>query len=150
MPRLKLNRAQIAKLPGIGPTMNALVRNHFREPRAKRKPDLRPLEKTNQKAILSYLRNEVRCTWAVRVNSSGVKLPGRGGKAGFYRSNDRPGCPDILACVWGWFVAIECKREGEVPTVEQLACHADIERAGGVVIVATGVQDVQEWIERLA
>lgn len=120
-----------------------------REPKPKGPARSPVLERQIQRDILDYLRHWARATWAVRVNSAGIRLPGRKGKAGYYRSNDRRGCPDILACVKGRFVAIEVKRPGEVPTTDQLACHDDIERAGGVVIVATSRKDVQDWVESL-
>lgn len=122
-------------------------RDREHKPKSPKRPSVH--ERSIQRDILDYLRHWARATWAVRVNSAGVRLPGRGGKTGFYRSNDRRGCPDIIACVKGRFVAIEVKRPGEVPKDDQLACHDDIERANGVVIVATCRKDVQNWVESL-
>jgi len=146
---IRVSKALAAKLLGQQPKPKSTTRK--RETRTKRKPDLRPLERDIQRDILVYLRS-VGGVWAVRVNSAGVKLPGRNGKTGFYRSNDRPGCPDILACVAGSpgicasFLAIEVKRPGEEPTDQQADCHTDIRLAGGVVLVAHCVQDVMDWI----
>lgn len=141
---IRVSKALAAKLLGQQPKPKSTTRK--RETRTKRKPDLRPLERDIQRDILVYLRS-VGGVWAVRVNSAGVKLPGRNGKTGFYRSNDRPGCPDIIACVDGQFLGIEVKRPGEEPTFEQRSCHVDIAYASGITIVAHSVHDVVEWID---
>ena len=39
---------------------------------------------------------------------------------------------DILACLYGRFVGIECKAEGKKPTVRQQATLAAIDSAGGI------------------
>jgi len=49
----------------------------------------------------------------------------------------RAGIPDIIACVGGRFLAIEAKAAGKKPTKLQLACMADIYRAGGTVTVVS-------------
>ena len=141
---IRVSKALAAKLLGKQPKPKSATRK--REKRTKRKPDLRPLERDIQRDILAYLRT-LPNVWAVRVNSAGVKLPGRNGKTGFYRSNDRPGCPDILACVDGMFIAIEVKRPDEKLTSEQQSCHFDIAYAGGIAFVARSVHDVVDWID---
>lgn len=45
------------------------------------------------------------------------------------------GTPDILACVNGRFIGIECKAGSNKPTLIQLKNLQDIERAGGVALV---------------
>ena len=95
--------------------------------------------------ILDYLK--LRGVWAIRVNSGGRQVDGANGKAYFIKFAP-PGTPDILACAGGCFVGIECKLPGNEPTPKQLECHAQIRRAGGVVIVAYSLEDVM-WELRL-
>lgn len=45
------------------------------------------------------------------------------------------GTPDILACINGRFVGIECKAGANKPTLIQLKNLRDIEAAGGVALV---------------
>ena len=104
----------------------------------KRKADLRPLEKAIQKEILAWLGRWRPDAWVVRINSGGARINGQ-----FVRFNTEPGTPDILLCVAGRFVGIEVKRPGELPTAAQRACHARIEAAGGIVVVADCVTEVE-------
>lgn len=59
------------------------------------------------------------------------------------------GTPDILACVKGVFVGIEVKKPkgGRVSDLQKLKL-AQIEKAGGIGIVANDVLVVQERLER--
>lgn len=47
----------------------------------------------------------------------------------------RSGVPDIIACVKGRFVAIECKANGNKPTELQLRELHKIHKAGGITFV---------------
>lgn len=47
----------------------------------------------------------------------------------------RSGVPDIVACVSGHFVAIECKANGGKPTALQIREIETIRRHGGVAVV---------------
>lgn len=47
----------------------------------------------------------------------------------------RTGIPDILCCISGRFLAIECKANGNTPTVRQQTELDGIEAAGGVALV---------------
>lgn len=47
----------------------------------------------------------------------------------------RYGIPDILACVKGRFLAIECKAGNNRPTSRQEYEHARIRESGGIVLV---------------
>jgi hypothetical protein len=47
----------------------------------------------------------------------------------------RSGVPDIVACVNGWFVGIECKAGGNKPTALQQKNLEEILLAGGVSYV---------------
>lgn len=48
----------------------------------------------------------------------------------------RSGVPDIIACVSGRFLAIECKAGKNKPTALQVREIESIRRAGGVAVVA--------------
>lgn len=48
----------------------------------------------------------------------------------------RSGVPDIVACVGGHFLAIECKAGKNKPTALQVREIENIRKAGGVAIVA--------------
>lgn len=48
----------------------------------------------------------------------------------------RSGVPDIIACVNGRFLAIECKAGGNKPTALQVREIENIRSAGGVAVVA--------------
>jgi Holliday junction resolvase len=48
----------------------------------------------------------------------------------------RSGVPDIIACVNGHFLAIECKAGGNKPTALQVREIENIRSAGGVAVVA--------------
>lgn len=47
----------------------------------------------------------------------------------------RSGVPDIIACLHGKFLAIECKAGDNKPTALQEKALADIQRAGGSAMV---------------
>ena len=53
----------------------------------------------------------------------------------FANRNTRSGVPDILACVNGYFVAIEVKGENGKPSELQLWNRDKIREAGGIAIV---------------
>lgn len=53
------------------------------------------------------------------------------------------GLPDLIVCVRGRYVGVEVKMPGNKPAAAQLSVHRKIERAGGEVIVAYGIDDVR-------
>ena len=59
------------------------------------------------------------------------------------------GTPDILSCINGRFVAIEVKREmgGRVSELQKLKLK-QIEKTGGIGIIARSVSDVSERLKR--
>ena len=63
----------------------------------------------------------------------------------------RSGVPDIVACVNGRFMAIECKAGNNLPTELQLREIEAIERAGGMAFVVRedSVGLVEGWIKLL-
>lgn len=58
------------------------------------------------------------------------------------------GLPDIICCYKGYFFGIEVKQPGQRPTPRQQYVHSLIQRSGGVVIVATCVDDVASVISK--
>jgi len=80
-----------------------------------------------QTSILKYLKSLPDC-WAIKVIAA----------------NQR-GCPDILCCHKGRFLAIEVKSEGDKLTRIQSAQLARIRKAEGSTIVASSVDDVK-WV----
>lgn len=99
------------------------------------------LEKDIQKQILDWLR--LHGATAIRVNS-GAMAGDYKGKKRFVRMNDTVGCSDILCCWRGRFVAIEVKRPGNKPTLDQESFLQTVERSGGLAIVAYSVDDVEK------
>lgn len=63
----------------------------------------------------------------------------------------RSGVPDIICCVAGWFLAIECKSGVNKPTALQVREMQKIGEAGGVAIVVreTNVDALPDLIKRL-
>ncbi|MDC3412557.1 VRR-NUC domain-containing protein [Terrihalobacillus insolitus] len=60
----------------------------------------------------------------------------------------KAGTPDIIACVNGWFVAIEVKRPDGGVVSELQKYHIDaIRKAGGVAFVACSVLEVQRYLK---
>ena len=66
----------------------------------------------------------------------------------YYSEN---GTPDILACVNGYFIAIEVKADNGKPSELQLAKIADIRKAGGFAYVAypSGWERLKDIIDGL-
>ena len=114
-----------------------------RSPRTKPKTSPVPLERDIQKAIIAYLT--LIGAAVVRVNSGLLSTPD-GRRVRLNRAS-RGNCADVLACWRGLFLAVEVKRPGGKPTAGQSEFLADVERNGGVAIVATCVADVQRAIE---
>ena len=60
------------------------------------------------------------------------------------------GIPDLLICMWGLLIAVECKKPGAEPTASQRLVHARIRRAGGTVIVAHSRAELRTSLVELA
>lgn len=61
----------------------------------------------------------------------------------------KPGDPDTIACVDGLFVAIEAKTPGKNMTEEQELRRIQIERAGGMHLLAYTLQDVIDLVRNI-
>lgn len=61
----------------------------------------------------------------------------------------KPGDPDMIACVDGMYVGIEAKTPtGRQSNIQKMR-QREIERAGGVYILARSVEDVKGTIEKM-
>lgn len=60
------------------------------------------------------------------------------------------GLPDLIACVHGRFLGIEAKMPGNTASIRQKYVHGLIERAGGVVVIAYSLEDVQNAVVGIA
>ncbi len=89
------------------------------------------------KAILEYLT--VRNVYAWRNNT------GRRGRVTF----GKVGSSDIIGILNdGRWLAIECKADGEHPTMDQLVFLAEIAKRGGLAFVARGIEDVERELAK--
>lgn len=109
---------------------------------------IEPLERDIQAAILRYLACDPRVAWHHRFNVGAQRVNGTD-------ANGRPtrrfiryafkGCSDILGqVVTGHLLAVEVKRPGEGPSDEQAAFLERVAGAGGLAVLAFGIDDVRE------
>lgn len=58
------------------------------------------------------------------------------------------GVPDIIACLHGKFIGIECKANGGKPTALQLKNLQELSSAGGIAILVdeTGLGALELWL----
>lgn len=105
------------------------------------------LEKKTQREIIDLL--VLNGCIVLRINNIAIRKGQR-----FIRSvirggtNDGKGVSDIIGCTkYGRFFAIEVKRKGEFPTDEQRAFLADVERIGGIAILAYDLSEVLARME---
>lgn len=63
----------------------------------------------------------------------------------------RSGVPDLLCCVGGQFVAIECKANGNLPTPLQKRELDAVAQAGGTALVVdeANVEEIAKWLKSL-
>jgi hypothetical protein len=78
-----------------------------------------------------------------------LMLPGKGGRPRPVRFGVKGGSDIIAIGLQGRFMAIEVKRPGEKPTVEQEAYLHEIRRHRGIAFVATCCQDVANELAAL-
>lgn len=77
-----------------------------------------------------------------------IKLKGGWQVKYFANRNTKSGIPDILACVNGYFVAIEVKAQDGHPSALQLHHCSEIRKAGGFafVLYPSGFDDFKQFI----
>ena len=61
----------------------------------------------------------------------------------------RIGTADIIGCLWGYYVAIECKRPGGKTSKAQDRFLDEVRRAGGFAYVVDDAQQVGSIIEEI-
>lgn len=98
-----------------------------------------------QQQILSYLRLNRIFHW--RSNTGRAVMVTNGRKR--FVSFGILGQPDILACVRGRFVGIECKAPKGIQSPHQKIFQQKLEEAGGVYVLARSVEDVKEVLDGL-
>jgi Holliday junction resolvase len=59
------------------------------------------------------------------------------------------GLPDLIVCYRGYFIGIEVKMPGNKASARQLFVHKQIRRAGGIVVVAYSMDDVDEALSQV-
>lgn len=57
------------------------------------------------------------------------------------------GTPDLFLCLYGNFVAIECKKKGEEPTAAQLLTIQEIKNSQGFADWFDDAKDAISWLE---
>jgi len=88
-------------------------------------------EQKLQSKILNYLKSRPD-TWVVKTIAVNIR-----------------GCPDILACIDGRFVAIEVKAPGKLSTVTPLQNYQidQIQAAGGFAVAVDSLEKLKEKLE---
>lgn len=61
----------------------------------------------------------------------------------------RAGVPDIICCINGRFLAIECKANGNKPSALQEMEIASIKKAGGMAVVVNELDVANQVVEKL-
>lgn len=100
-----------------------------------------------QKTCLQWLR-----FWgavAIRVNSGARVIPEtKTTKRRYLKSNDQPGCSDVLVCLPdGAFAALEVKKPGEDPTPDQQAFLDKVTKAGGLALVVHSLDELKQLLQ---
>ncbi len=61
-----------------------------------------------------------------------------------------PGIPDLICCVYGFFLAIEVKRKsGKLTEKQKMKCKEIDDIGGGKVIISYGFNDFKEQFEKV-
>ena len=95
-----------------------------------------------QDQILDWLKG-----WHVfcyRQNTGMAKL-----KGGFWVRFGKPGAPDIVAVLNGRFIGIEVKKPGAKQSESQSDYQRELERAGGLYILAFSLEHVTQAFAQL-
>jgi hypothetical protein len=91
-----------------------------------------------QRSILEYL--QIKRVFHFR-NNSGAVVSTYKGKNRFFHFG-AIGSPDIICVIKGQFVGIEVKRSGGKQNENQINFQKDLEKAGGIYILAYSLDDV--------
>ena len=97
-------------------------------------------EKDTQKAILQYL--EAKRIFHYRNNTGAVKT-----ESGRFIRFGNVGSPDIIAVVKGTYIGIEVKDIKGKLSPSQIAFQKELEKAGGIYIVARDIDTIMDIFE---
>lgn len=75
----------------------------------------------------------------VQRNNSGLLLGANGRRV----RAAMPGAADLIACIQGYFVAVECKTASGRQSSAQRRYECAVQRAGGIYLLARGAEDVR-------
>jgi len=103
------------------------------------------LEKYTQKQILDYL--EIKKIFHYR-NNSGAMITNNNGRRGFLRFG-AVGSPDIICVINGIYVGIEVKGDKGKQSENQKTFQENLEKAGGVYILAFSLEDVINGLTKI-
>jgi len=99
------------------------------------------LESAIQKQILDYIRRLGFYAW--KNNNTGIFDP----KRKVFRTVETKGVSDIIAIKNSLVLFIEVKTEKGVQSDSQKEFQAEIEKHGGIYILARSIEDVSEWLK---
>lgn len=111
------------------------------------------VENATTKAVETYLTAIGAFVW--RTNTRVVDMPGKGGKT-FPMRFGYPGCADVIGVLpGGRFIGVEVKRPlgpkgghgGSKQSDDQVKFQADVERCGGLYILARSIDDVADVVK---
>lgn len=107
---------------------------------------LKVSEKDAQRAILDYLA--AKRIFHYRNNSGAFVMPETATtKRRFFRAGVS-GAPDIVAVVKGTYVGIEVKASDGRQSDDQKQFQEDLERAGGIYVLARGIDEVETALKK--
>jgi hypothetical protein len=112
----------------------------------------RGVETAIVKSCIDWLRMQRCNVW--RQNSGAVTAKNRDGSTRYVRFTGQgsEGISDIIGSTpWGQFLAVECKRPGEVREPHQVAWQKGIAASGGIALCVTSLAELDaDWAEILA
>lgn len=99
-------------------------------------------EKEILKTILDWAKYQKDLT-AIRINVIGVPLP----KKNTYRPSAHVGISDIIICIRGKILCVECKSPRGTLSHNQKIFKEKIEKTGGIYIIARSLEDVTHIVK---
>lgn len=101
------------------------------------------------KAIKKYVELHVNkgLAYVVRNNTIMATVLRSDGSTGFIR-NGRKGSPDLILCIRGRFIGVECKIGYNGQSDDQKIAQQEIERAGGVYWMPRSFDGFKEMFDR--
>lgn len=98
------------------------------------------------RACLDFL--EWKRIFHFRSNSGALPITDKYGKSRFIRFG-KEGCPDILVCIKGRFIGIECKAENGKQSESQKDFQNKLEKAGGLYWLIKDVSELEKYVEEI-